>query len=60
MSHCQGDRPLRLGLDVRLCVRGVCVVVFGLYNILLALAWVHGHGPDPGGTEENNICFEKW
>lgn len=46
VSHCEGDRPLRLGLDVRLCVCGVCVVVFGLYNILLALTWVHGQGPD--------------
>lgn len=38
---------------MHLCVRGVCVVVFGLYNILLALTWVHGHWSDPG--EKKNI-----
>lgn len=46
VSHGQGDGPLRLGLDTCLCVCSVCVVVFGLYNILLALTWVHGDGPD--------------
>lgn len=50
VPHCKGDRPLRMGLDMRLCV--VCVVVFGLYNILLALTWVHG--PNPAGKEEHN------
>lgn len=31
-------------MSLRVC--GVCVVVFGLYNILLALSRVHGDGPD--------------
>lgn len=51
---------------MRLCVRGVCVVVFRLYNILLALTWVHGHGPDPEEKEQYDqlsnmykIFFEK-
>lgn len=49
VSHCQGDRPLGLGLEVSLCVGGVCVVVFGLHNILTAQTWVHWYRPDPGG-----------
>lgn len=39
---------------MHLCVRGVCVVVFGLYSILLALTRVHGNGPDPGGKDEHD------
>lgn len=59
VSHSQGDGPLRLGLDTCLCVCSVCVVVFGLYNILLALTWVHGDGPDPGGEKEHHESSEQ-
>lgn len=46
VSDCQGDGPLRLGLDMTLSVCGVCVVVFGFYDVLLALTRVNGDGPD--------------
>lgn len=49
VSHSQGNGPLRLGLDMRLSVCGVCVVVFGLYNILLSR--VHLHWTNPGGKK---------
>lgn len=42
VSHRQGDRPLRLRLDMGLCVCAVCVVVFRLQDVLLALPGVHG------------------
>lgn len=58
VSHCKWDRPLWLGLDVRLCVCGVCVVIFGLYNILLILSWVQR--PNPGEREENTVKFNKY
>lgn len=55
VPHSQGNWSLRLALDVGLC--GVCVVVFGLYNVLLALDWMHGNGPDPGREEENTVKY---
>lgn len=40
VSHCKWDWLLWLGLDMRLCVCSVGVVIFWLYNILLILNWV--------------------
>lgn len=48
MSHSQGDWSVGLGLHMRLSVRVVCVVVFGLYKITR----VYRHRADAGGKRK--------
>lgn len=62
VSHCQRDWPLRLGMNTHLCVCGVCVVVFRLDDVLLALSRVYWRRMDSGKNklstnELNSSCY---
>lgn len=59
VSHRQRDGALRLGLNMHLCVCGVCVVVLGLDDVLLVQSRVDRHRPDSGGKKNKNTNKQK-
>lgn len=59
-SNSQRDRPLWLGLNARFSVCCVRVVVFGLYDVLLALNWMHGHGSNPREKEKEKHTLNQY
>jgi cell division protein FtsL len=59
VSHCQGNGSVRLMLDMCLCVCGLCVVVLGLPDKLLAtrLDSVREEKKNLSNTVKNNLIY---